>query len=272
MTDVLPLWPDGGVPGAMGIDPATDIPTITVHSPSTAPNSGAAIVICPGGGYGGLAPHEAEPVAEWLNALGVTGIILRYRLGPRYRHPAMHDDAARAIRTVRARGHEWGVDPTRIGVLGFSAGGHLASTISNHFDAGEPTAIDPIERVSSRPDLSILIYPVITLTGNAAHAGSRSNLLGENPDPALVERLSNHLQITAQTPPTFLVHSTDDAGVPVENSLRYALALEAADVPFAMQIYDRGGHGFGMGREGDPTTSAWPAQCALWLHARGFLG
>jgi acetyl esterase/lipase len=264
----LPLWPDGAVPGALGSEP-DDIPTLTVCPPVDR-NTGAAVVVCPGGGYGGLADHEGLPIAHWLNTLGVTGVVLRYRLGPRYRHPLIHGDAARALRTVRANAATWSIDPDRIGILGFSAGGHLASTASNHFDAGEPTAPDPVDRQSSRPDLSILIYPVITLEGRAGHVGSRNNLLGESPDAALIEQLSNHRQITDRTPPTFLVHAADDGPVPVENSLIYALALEAAGVPFAMQVYEKGGHGFGLGN--DEVTSQWPGQCARWMQARGFLG
>jgi acetyl esterase/lipase len=266
----LPLWPAGEIPRALG-DEDADTPTVTIYPPPTGANNGASVVVCPGGGYGGLADHEGKPVAEWLNSLGVTGVVLRYRLGPRYHHPVMLGDAARAIRTVRHHAAEWDVDPARVGVLGFSAGGHLASTVSNHFDDGRPDAADPVERQSSRPDISILIYPVIQLEGRAAHLGSRANLLGDDPDPALIALLSNDRQVTSRTPPTFLVHSSDDVGVPVENSLRYALALEAAGVPFAMQVYEHGGHGYGLGGD-DPILSTWPDQCADWMRHRGFLG
>jgi Esterase/lipase len=265
-----PLWPEGQVPLARGKAPE-DTPTITVYRPDGRGN-GAAIVVCPGGGYGTLAAHEAEPVARWANAHGAVGVVLKYRLGShQYRHPAMLTDAQRAIRTVRHHAREWDIDPARVGILGFSAGGHLASTAATHFDAGNPRSDDPVERQSSRPDVAILIYPVIDLAGRPAHAGSRANLLGPTPDPALVASLSNHTQVTRETPPTYLVHSSDDKAVPIENSLRFALALEAAGVPFAMQVYERGGHGYGMGKTEFPETMAWPDQCARWLKVRGFL-
>jgi acetyl esterase/lipase len=267
--DTFPLWPDGTVPGALGTE-AADIPSITVFPPSRA-NNGAAVVVCPGGGYGHLAAHEGEPVARWLNEHGATGIVLKYRLGPRYKHPAMLHDVSRAIRTVRHRAGEWGIDPKRVGVLGFSAGGHLASTVSTHFDAGSPHAADPIERQSSRPAVSILIYPVISLDQPWAHAGSRRNLLGDLPNSTLVASLSNDRAVTRDTPPTFLVHSTDDKAVPIQNSLHYALALTTAGVPFGMQVYSHGGHGYGMGKD-DPVLSAWPRECAAWLKQRGFFG
>jgi acetyl esterase/lipase len=268
-TFTLPLWPDGSVPGALGMEDA-DKPSITVYPPA-GPNNGAAIVVCPGGGYGTLASHEGEPVARWVNEGGATAIVLKYRLGPRYKHPAMLNDVARAIRTVRQRAGEWRIDPKRIGVLGFSAGGHLASTASTHFDAGNPSAADPIERQSSRPDVSILIYPVISLEQPWAHAGSRRNLLGEFPDPALVAKFSNERAVTRDTPPTFLVHSTDDKVVPIQHSLNYALALTNAGVPFGMQVYSHGAHGYGMGKD-DPVLTAWPRECAAWLKQRGFFG
>ena len=268
MNDYLPLWPAGETPGALGVEDP-DTPAIQVYSPAGG-GCGTAVVICPGGGYGGLADHEGRPVAQWLNTLGVTGVVLRYRLGPRYRHPVMWNDVSRAVRTTRSRSDDWKIAADRIGVLGFSAGGHLAATVSCHFDGGMPNAADPVERASSRPDFSVLIYPVISLVGASAHSGSRHNLLGHDADLALVARLSLETQVSPDTPPTFLVHSTDDSAVPVENSLRYALALEAAGVPFAMQVYDRGQHGFGLGREGDPVTSSWPDQCARWLGANGF--
>ena len=179
----ISLWPAGAVPGAVGTDrEAGDVPEITVYPPQGA-NNGSAVVICPGGGYGHLAPHEGKPVADWLNQHGATGVVLRYRLAPRYRHPAMGQDVARALRTVRARAGEWGLDPGRVGVLGFSAGGHLAATASNHFDAGQPGSPDPIEQQPSRPDVAVLVYPVIAFDGAGAHTGSRRNLLGDDPRP-----------------------------------------------------------------------------------------
>jgi acetyl esterase/lipase len=260
------LWP-GGAPGAQGNTPE-DIPTLTPYLPPKEKATGAAVVICPGGGYQHLADHEGRPVAEWLNTLGVAAFVLKYRLGPRYQHPAMLQDAARALRTVRARASEWGVDPKRIGILGFSAGGHLASTLGTHFDAGNASASDPIERVSSRPDLLILIYPVITMR-ELTHAGSKRNLLGAQPTPELVALLSNEEHVTKETPPTFLVHTANDPAVPVENSMMFASALRRAGVPFELHVYERGPHGFGLGGN-DPVLSTWPARCADWLRLQGF--
>jgi acetyl esterase/lipase len=265
----LPLWPHGA-PGALGSEPA-DVPTLSVYLPPAGKANGAAIVVCPGGGYGGLAEHEGHPVALWLNSLGVTAGVLKYRLGPRYHHPAPLQDAARALRTLRARAEEWHLDPHRIGILGFSAGGHLASTLSTHFDDGDPNATAPIDRVSSRPDVSILLYPVISFTTEYVHAGSRRNLLGDNPPRELMELLSNEKQVTRATPPTFLMHTAEDAGVPVENSLLYAAALRRAGVPFELHVYEKGRHGVGLATD-DPALSAWPAACAAWLKGRGLLG
>ena len=260
------LWPDGA-PGALGKDP-TDVPTITPFLPLKEKATGAAVIVCPGGGYGHLADHEGAPVAEWLNSIGITAFVLKYRLGPRYHHPAPLEDAARAIRTIRAQAAEWKIDPKRIGILGFSAGGHLAATIATHFDSGKPGASDPIGRVSSRPDLAILIYPVITM-GEKTHAGSKKNLLGDNPTPELVALLSNEKQVTAETPPTFLVHTMTDPGVPVDNTLLFVAALRNAGVPFELHLYERGPHGFGLGGN-DPILSTWPARCADWLRVHGF--
>jgi len=261
------LWP-GGAPGAVGTE-AADIPTLTPYLPPKDKATGAAIVVCPGGGYTHLADHEGGPVAEWLNSLGVAAFVLKYRLGPRYQHPAPLLDAARAIRLVRARATEWRLDPERIGILGFSAGGHLASTAGTHFDSGKPGAADAIERVSSKPNLMILIYPVITMR-DKTHAGSKKNLLGENPSAALVTLLSNDEQVTKETPPTFLVHTTTDPAVPVENSISFATALRKAGVPFELHLYERGPHGFGLGKK-DPILSTWPDRCADWLRVHGFV-
>ena len=260
------LWP-GGAPGALGAE-ALDIPTLTPYLPLKEKASGAAIIVCPGGGYGHLADHEGGPVAEWLNTIGVTAFVLKYRLGPRYHHPAPLQDAARAIRMIRARAAEWKIDPDRIGILGFSAGGHLASTLATRFDNGKADAQDPIERMSSRPNLAILIYPVITMR-EKTHAGSKKNLLGDNPAPDLVALLSNDEQVTKETPPAFLVHTVTDAAVPVENTLMFAAALRKAGVPFEIHLYERGPHGFGLGRD-DPILSTWPARCADWLRVHGF--
>ncbi len=264
--DPIILWP-AGAPGAVGHGP-TDIPTLTPYLPPKEKATGAAVIICPGGGYQHLADHEGRPVAEWLNSIGVTAFVLKYRLGPTYHHPAQLQDAARAIRTVRARAKEFGIDPERVGILGFSAGGHLAATAGTHFDSGRPDASDIIERAGSRPNLMILIYPVITMR-ELTHAGSKKNLLGSEPSPQLVALLSNEEQVTKETPPAFLVHTMTDAAVPVENSMMFAAALREAGVSFEFHLYERGAHGFGLAPD-DPVLSSWPARCADWLRLHGF--
>jgi len=260
------LWPEGA-PGAIGKDPI-DIPALTPFLPLKEKATGAAVIVCPGGGYEHLADHEGRPVAEWLNSIGITAFVLKYRLGPRYHHPAPLEDVARAIRTVRARAADWKIHPERIGVLGFSAGGHLASTIATHFDSGQTNAKDPIERVSSRPNLAILIYPVITMR-EKTHAVSKKNLLGDNPSAELIALLSNEEHVTKETPPTFLVHTMTDTSVPVENTLLFAAALRKAAVPFEIHLYERGPHGFGLGGN-DSILSTWPMRCADWLRVHGF--
>ena len=269
--DAMPLWAEGA-PGALGKDDK-DIPAITPYFADPAKATGAAMVICPGGGYAGLAPHEGRDYAMWLNEQGVAGFVLKYRLGSGgYHHPAMLQDVARALRTVRARAAEWKLDPKRIGVMGSSAGGHLASTLLTHFDSGNAQSGDAIERQSSRPDLGILIYPVISMTELNAHTGSRRNLLGENPPAELVELLSNEKRVTPETPPTFLFHSVADATVKVENSLEFASALRRNGVSFALHIYPRGSHGIGLGsRHWDPESRhPWTTQCAFWLKEQGW--
>ncbi len=261
------LWP-AGAPGALGTE-AVDKPKITLYR--AASGNGAAVVVCPGGGYGVLAAdHEGKQVAEWLNSFGVSAFVLQYRLGPRYHHPAPLQDAQRAIRMVRSGAGTWGVDPTRVGILGFSAGGHLASTAATHFDAGQPASADPVERVSSRPDFAVLCYPVISMKDPVAHVGSRRNLLGDDPDPKLVELLSNERQVTPQTPPTFLFHTADDPGVPVDNSLLFFSALRKAGVPAEMHVFAHGRHGVGLAPD-DPALSQWPKLCASWMKGRGLL-
>jgi acetyl esterase/lipase len=263
------LWP-GGAPGALGVEDR-DKPSLTIRLAEPAKANGTAVVICPGGGYGNLAmDHEGAQIAAWLNNLGISAFILKYRLGPVYHHPAPLQDAQRALRTVRSRAKEFSVDPNRIGIWGFSAGGHLASTTGTHFDEGQPNASDPIERVSSRPDFMILAYPVISLTTDYVHKGSRKNLLGDPYDPALAEQLSNEKQVTARTPPTFLFHTDDDAGVPVENSVLFFLALKKAKVPAEMHIYQKGKHGVGLAQS-DPVLSTWPDRLKDWLQIRGLL-
>jgi acetyl esterase/lipase len=263
------LWP-GGAPGALGTQDR-DKPAITIRLADPAKANGTAVVVCPGGGYGNLAmDHEGAQIADWLNNLGVSAFILKYRLGPVYHHPAPLLDAQRALRTVRSRAKEFNVDPNRIGIWGFSAGGHLASTTGTHFDDGQPAAADPIDRVSSRPDFMILAYPVISLTTEYVHKGSRKNLLGDPYDPALAELLSNEKQVTSRTPPTFLFHTDEDQGVPVENSVLFFLALKKAKVPAEMHIYQKGKHGVGLAQS-DPVLSTWPGRLKDWLQIRGLL-
>jgi acetyl esterase/lipase len=257
------LWPNGA-PGALGTEDA-DKPSITPWLP--AKRNGQAVLVCPGGGYGGLAmDHEGTQIAQWLNSQGIVAYVLKYRLGPRYHHPIELVDAQRAVRMLRSRAAALRVDPKRIGIWGFSAGGHLASTAMTHFDAVNPNASDPIERESSRPDFGVLAYPVISFT-EYVHKGSMRNLLGDNPDPILVELLSNEKQVTKDTPPTFLFHTTNDPVVPVENSVLFYLALRKAGVPAEMHIYESGPHGVGLA----PTNAvldSWPARLADWLRAR----
>jgi acetyl esterase/lipase len=208
-----------------------------------------------------------------LNELGIAGFVLKYRLGSGgYRHPAMLQDAARALRLVRSKALEWSLDTKRIGIMGSSAGGHLASTLLTHFDPGDAAAADSIDREASRPSLGILIYPVITMSPPYVHMGSRNSLLGENPPAELVELLSNEKQVTKETPPTFLFHSAEDSGVPVENSMNFAAALRRNGVSFALHIYPKGRHGIGLGTsQWDPASRhPWTTECALWLKEQGF--
>jgi acetyl esterase/lipase len=264
------LWPKGA-PGAKG-ESDNDKPTLTVSLPPADKATGAAVVVCPGGGYGHLAiTYEGYDIGKWLNDNGIAALVLKYRhRGTGYGHPAPLDDAQRAIRTVRARAAELGVDPKRIGILGFSAGGHLASTAGTHFDAGRSDAADPIERASCRPDFLILCYPVISFTAPVTHRGSRKNLLGETPDPKLVEHYSSELQVTSDTPPTFLFHTDADTGVPPENSVLFYLALRKAKVPAELHIYERGPHGVGLGQK-LPAVKTWPNCCIDWMRGRGLL-
>lgn len=264
------LWPDGA-PAALG-KTDNDIPTLTPYLPEPDAATGAAMVICPGGGYGGLAPHEGNDYALWLNQHGVTAFVLKYRLGSHgYRHPVMLQDAARAVRLVRGRASEWSVDSHRVGIMGSSAGGHLASTLLTHFDAGKPDATDPIERESSRPDLGILGYPVITM-GRYTHRGSRDNLLGKNPPAELVALLSNELQVTKETPPCFVWHTWEDNAVPLENSLDFAAALRKAGVPFDLHVYQQGRHGLGLADKPPfAHPHPWAADCLFWLKLHNFV-
>lgn len=264
------LWPQGA-PGTKGDKPA-DKPTLTVYLPDESKAVGTAVVICPGGGYANLATdHEGKQIAEWFNAIGVAGFVLEYRHNGRgYQHPAPMLDAQRAIRTVRARAKDWNIDPQRIGIMGFSAGGHLASTAATHFDQGDEKSDDLIERVGCRPDFAVLCYPVIVMGDLPTHAGSQRNLLGENPDPKLLRSLSNEKQVTPQTPPTFLFHTDEDTSVQPEHSMRFYLALRKAGVPAELHIYRSGRHGLGLA-PGVPGTSTWPDRLKDWLQGRGLL-
>jgi acetyl esterase/lipase len=263
------LW-ENGAPGALG-QGDDDKPSITVYRPWGPNRSGTSVIVAPGGSYGFLAAnHEGRQVANWFNAMGVTAFVLKYRLGPRYHHPIELGDAQRAIRLVRSRAKEFEISPDRIGLMGFSAGGHLASTAATHFDGGNPGAADPIDHAGSRPDFVILGYPVITFAAPYAHGGSAKNLLGDNPDPKLVQELSNELHVTSQTPPTFLFTTSEDTVVPAENSVNFYLALHKAGVPAELHVFQKGPHGVGLDL-GDPTLSEWPVLLANWLRETGLL-
>lgn len=265
----LPLW-EGKAPGALG-NADEDIPTLTIYMPPDTTGPMTAIIVAPGGSYRTLSMNkEGRIPANYLNTLGIAAFVLKYRLGPKYHHPIELGDVQRAIRTVRARAAEWHIDPARIGVMGFSAGGHLASTASTHFDAGNAMAPEAIDRASSRPDFAILGYPVITLTESWTHQVSKTMLLGENANPALARNLSTETQVTAETPPTFLFHTNADTTVPVENSVHYFLSLRKAGVPAEMHIFKDGAHGAGLGMQ-DPALSEWPKVLTNWLRANGLL-
>jgi acetyl esterase/lipase len=267
------LWP-AGAPGAKGAADG-DIPKLTIYLPDKDKATGAAIVICPGGGYGHLAmDHEGHQIAQWLNSFGVAGFILQYRhrnSGAGYGHPAPLQDVQRAIRTVRSGADRWDVKPDRIGVLGFSAGGHLASTAVTHFDDKVYDPRDEIDQAGARPDFGVLIYPVISFVEPFTHVGSRQNLLGADAGKELIEKFSNERQVTAQTPPCFLIHTWEDTAVPAENSVYFYLAMRKARVPVEMHLFAKGPHGFGLGQKIEGT-SAWPTLCQNWMKVSGFLG
>lgn len=268
-SEVVPLWP-GGAPMAKGNEP-DDTPTLTIKRPRAESAVGAAVVVCPGGGYRHLAmDHEGVQIADWLNERGIHAYILQYRHAPGYGHPVPLLDAQRAIRMVRAAADKEKFAAEKVGIWGFSAGGHLASTASTHFDAGSAQADDPIDRVSSRPDFSILCYPVISLAESFTHGGSKTNLLGADPDPKLVELLSNERQVTKETPPTFLFQTGEDKAVPAENALAYYAALRRAGIPAELHIYQNGPHGVGLAQK-DPVLSTWPLRLEDWLRVQGIL-
>jgi acetyl esterase/lipase len=262
----IPLWPDGA-PGAQGTADS-DTPKITIFLPKGR-NTGTGVLIFPGGAYAFLAmDHEGRQIAEWLNHLGVAAFVVQYRVAP-YHHPIEINDAKRAMRYVRSYAAEFKIAPDRIGVWGFSAGGHLASTLGTHYDTGNPASPDPIERVSSRPDFLILAYPVIDPLGSAAKE-SFENLLGKDADPALVRELSNDLHVNAQTPPTFLMAAGDDDAVSPECAVNFYSALLKAGVPAELHMYESGGHGFGLGST-NPRVSSWSQRLAEWMRDRGLL-
>jgi len=283
---IIEVW-NGKVPGSISnstyketVDSAYWIkirfitnPTIQVYPAPADKNSGTAVVVCPGGGYYGISfVGEGQEIAKWLNGLGISAIVLHYRLPDdaimKNKSIAPLQDGQEAIRIVRRNAKEWGIDPHKIGIMGFSAGGHLASTVSTHFDE---KVYNPIDSTSARPDFSLLIYPVISMDTTITHLGSRENLIGKNPSPEMVKHFSNALQVTDKTPPAFMIHSMDDGTVPVENSIEYALAMKKHHIPCELHLYERGGHGYGLSRSNN-TESTWPEACRKWLVTRGYIG
>jgi acetyl esterase/lipase len=263
------LWPNGA-PGAQGSEDR-DKPAITVYMPPNTTGPMTAVIIAPGGSYQRLSMNlEGREPANYFNTLGIAAFVLRYRLGPQYHHPIELGDAQRAIRTVRARAAEWHIAPDRIGLMGFSAGGHLAASAATRFDSGNPNAVDPIDRLSSRPDFSVLGYPVISFVEPWTHQGSKTALLGDHPDPALARSLSIETQVTAQTPPAFIYQTNADTTVPAENAVAYYLALRKAGVAGELHVFKDGRHGTGLGL-GDPALSEWPTLLANWLRVSGLL-
>lgn len=266
----IPLWPNGA-PGAFGTN-YWDIPTLTPYLPETNV-TGAAMVICPGGAYTHLSVPEGKDYALWLNQHGVTCFVLKYRLGTNgYRSSAMLQDGSRAMRWVRAHATDYKIDPHRVGMMGSSAGGHVTSTIMTHFDFGNPNSGDEIEKQSSRPDIGILCYPVITMAAPFAHKTSKQYLLGTNLPPELIKEFSNELHVTTNTPPCFIWQTSDDKTVSVENSLMFAEALRKNSVPFDLHIYQHGKHGQGLG-DNPPFAHPlpWANDCLLWLKTQGFV-
>jgi acetyl esterase/lipase len=266
---IIPLW-SGAAPGAQGTEDK-DIPTITVYLPRTTPAGMSAVIICPGGGYSGLAMnHEGRQVANYMNSLGVMAFVLKYRLGPKYHHPVELGDAQRAIRTLRSHAAEWHIAADRIGIVGFSAGGHLAMSASTHFDAGQAAGGDAVDRVGSRPDFAVLGYPVISLVEAWTHKGSKNNLLGPDPDPELAKSLSGEQAVTKETPPTFIFQTNADTTVPAENATYYFLALRKAGVPVELHVFEKGPHGMGLAME-DPANSEWSKLLTNWLRAHAVI-
>ena len=264
----VPLW-SGPVPLAKGDGPE-DRPDIRVWLAKSPMEKAPAVLVVPGGGYGGLAnDHEGKQIAEFLNARGVHAFVLKYRLGPKYNHPVPWIDASRAIRLIRSRAMEWKVDSSRLGIWGFSAGGHLTSTVVTQFDKGNPEASDPVEKESSRPDFAILCYPVISMEPSLTHMGSRRNLLGSNPDPDLAKSLSNQNRVRSDTPPCFIFHTAADSAVPVGNALAFYQACIDKKVPSELHVFQDGPHGVGLAK-GDPILKVWPELLWKWLGRHKF--
>ena len=277
--ETIPLWPEG-VPGAKpGLGPErvadghvanVSEPTLTVYGPAVDRPNGTAVIVCPGGGYVRLSmQREGEQYAAWLGTLGITSFVLKYRM-QEFGHPAPLRDVLRAVRIVRSQAARYHIRPDRIGVMGSSAGGHLAASAGTLFDHPLGRTGAPLDQVSARPDFLMLLYPVITMEDPAAHAGSRRALLGPNPSAADVRLMSVEKQVTPATPPTLLIHTQEDRTVPVENSILFYQALTRAHVPAEMYLFEHGSHGMGM-RAGLGTASDWPQRAAAWLKARGLL-
>jgi acetyl esterase/lipase len=265
----IPLWPDGA-PGATGKEDA-DKPTLTVFLPPSGKANGTAIILVPGGGYLYVSyEKEGRQPGEWLAERGITAFALNYRHYPKYRYPAPIDDGKRAMRLVRSRAKDFGIDPNKIGMWGWSAGGHLTATVGTHPDDGDPKATDPIEKVSCRPDFLILCYPVITMNLGDTSIVTRRALLGPNPDDKLVEYLSNERHVNEKTPPTFLLHGNADPLVPKSNSEMFYKELQKAKVPAELHILDKASHGFGLAQK-DPNLKDWPDKLVVWLKERGML-
>ena len=265
----IPLWPDGA-PGAIGKE-AKDIPTLILYPAKKNP-SGTAIVVCPGGGYGGLAMgHEGHEIAAWLNKNGISVFICNYRhRGKGYGHPYPMMDAQRAIRIVRTNAKKWKVNPERVGIIGFSAGGHLASSCATHESIGDLDSTDPINKAACRPSFAILCYAVIGFDKPYTHRGSQRNLIGKEAPKELVKFYSNEEQVSKETCPTFLWHTAEDKAVPVQNSIYFYLACQKHNVPSAMHVFEKGRHGIGLARNNE-TAKHWPDLCIGWLKQRGFM-
>lgn len=267
--EVLPIWAEGA-PDAKG-SADSDQPTLTVFLPEEELSVGTGVVVFPGGGYSHLAmEHEGYDVAGWLNEMGIAAFVVKYRLGDKYRHPTQLRDAQQAVQLVRVNAKEWNIEPDKVGVLGFSAGGHLATTVGTHFEAEKSNSASPADQFNSRPDFMILIYPVITMQADFTHQGSRYHLLEGKPDEELVKLLSNEQQVSDRTPPTFLVHTSNDSAVPVQNSVQFYQSLIEHGVPAEMHLFEDGPHGFGLAPD-NPQLSKWTELCEQWLRSRGFL-